>query len=265
MATKKQETALATPQAALMEAYPILSPAMREEAREIIDANLGGAGVDISTLDKITVPPGGGIAFTVPGLEGPESVSKLSGIILLAPAQNGYWARSIEDGPTDPPACFSNDGRTGYGDPFDTGESGTHVCAGCPKKAWGTDPKGKGKACRDLRPIYLLQEGDYVPVVIQTSRMSLKPFQQYLQRLAKAGIVYYSCVTEIGLTQESKPGTPTYSRLTFAMKSVLPKEARPILAEYRALLEQHASQPPTAEDAVQPQTNGDNYDPFAGD
>jgi len=271
MATKKKDTA--TKETAIatigpeLSGFPVLNPAEAEEALDVIRENLGSAGFQIGNLDRITVPPGGGKVFTVNTGDAEECVPKLTGIIVLAPEQNALWAKTMEEAPNDPPICFSGDGIHGTGDPFETGSIETHLCATCPKKAWGTDLKGgKGKACRDLRPIFLLQEGEYLPIIVQTPRMSLKRLSGYFTLLARKGIPYYSVVTEIGLAQEQKSGTPLYSILTFAMKALIPKELRPTIKEFQGALRAHSFTPPIAAEFKEDAGNGEvfqeQYNPF---
>jgi hypothetical protein len=144
----------------------------------------------------------------------------------------------MEDEPNSAPVCFSNDGQLGIGQPGGN-------CLACPNKEWGSAAKGKGKACRDLRPIFLLQPGDYLPIIVQTSRMSLKKLSAYFTLLARRGIPYYAAITEIGLAQAQNPGTPVYSVLTFAVKDVVPKEQRQALKHYQQALKLHINIAPT--------------------
>lgn len=269
---KKQGTDLAQNNDSTLAQYPVLNSEESQDALEVIQENLGTSGVKVSDLLKVTVPPGGGKAFTIDDGEGTQCIPTLTGIIILAPEQNAYWNKPIEEAPNDPPICFSADGINGLGDPFETGVVENHVCATCAHKGWGTDIKGgKGKACRDLRPLYLLQVGEYLPIIVQTSRTSLRRLSAYFSTLARKGIPYYAAVTEIGLTTEQKQGTPVYSVLTFACKEIVPRQLRPGLKEYQSALRFHAAKPPTAGDVATDRGEapaGSNqaepdYDPFA--
>ena len=236
-------------------AYPVLNPDEVTNVMEIIETNLGTAGVQISQLDKVTVPPGGGKTFAVNPGDGEIAVQNITGIIVWAPTQNGFWSKPIEEAPNDPPACFSADGITGIGDP-----GGQCYC--CPNKEWGSDFKERGKACRDLRPIFLLQPGEYLPIIVQTSRMSIKRLGAYFTLLARKGIPYYAAITEIGLEQQQRPGTPLYSVLTFAVKEVVPKEQRAALKQYQDALKLHTTAPiaPTTAPII-----AEEFDPFEDD
>lgn len=261
MAAKKAtETAITVPTDALA-IYPVLDPTQAGDIMELISGNLGPGGVDISNLDHIVVPPGGGKAFNLSD----GVATELRGIIVLAPTQNGYWAQSMEEAPNAPPVCVSSDGQTGTGTPGGN-------CSVCPMKEWGSASKGNGKACRDMRPIFLLQEGDFLPLVIQTPRMSIKPLAEYFAQLTRKGIPYYAAVTSIGLRQEQKPGTPVYSALTFELLDVIPRDRREPLRAYQKALAAHATKPeaPRSETAAQgpsaanePPLDPAGFDPWA--
>lgn len=279
MAKKKESTSIA-PVENLFDRYPIANPQQSAEVLEIIRENLGTAGVQIGNLDKITVPPMGDTEFRVDLGEGTERIETITGMILLAPEQNALWSKPIEEAPNAFPVCYSADAITGTGDPFDTGQIGQHDCLTCPKKAWQTDFKGRGKACRDLRPLFMLREGEYLPIVVQVPRMSLKKLSAFFTMLSRIGAPYYAAIVEVGLAQEKKENTPVYSVLTFKLIGKAPREIWPMLKEYQSVLTRFATRPPTAEDvetgipeySVGPEpeaptdaevTNAD-YDPFEG-
>jgi hypothetical protein len=250
-------TALATPEQTA-DKYPIVSPGTAEEAIQIISENLGPEGAQLSALDRVTVPTAGGLAFTVTTERGPEPQTNLSGIIVLAQPQNAMWAASFDEAPNDPPVCFSADAITGNGDRFQTGSPSDQTCATCPFQQWGSGPDGKGKRCRNLRPLFLLQEGDYLPIVISVPRMSLKPLTAYLTLLARKGIPYYAAVTTIGLAQDKNDAGITYSKLTFAMADLIPKENRQAIRDYREVLRRSvAAARAPIEATPHPPTEGD--------
>ncbi len=234
----------------IFDRYPIANKNQSAEVIDIIKENLGTNGIQIKNLDKITVPSMGDTEFRVDLGEGPTRIDSIRGIILLAPEGNAYWDKPIEEAPGSFPVCYSSDAIYGVGDPFGTGEVGTHKCIGCPKKQWKTDFKARGKACRDLRPIFILREGEYLPIIVQTPRMSLSRLTKYFTMLGRIGTPFYAAITEIGLQQEKKENTPLYSVLTFKLIGVAPKEVWPMLKEYQNVLTGFASQAPTAGDVI---------------
>lgn len=289
MATKKETASTELAQVNVFDAYPICNRETASEVIEVIRENLGNAGVQISNLDKVKVPAAADTVFKIDFGEGVQRVESITGMILLAPEQNAYWPLPIEEAPNARPVCYSSDAINGYGDPFDAGVVGNHKCMNCPKKDWQTDFKGRGKACRDLRPLFLLREGEYLPIVVQVPRTSLVRVRNYFTMLSRIGAPYYSAITEIGLDTEKKEGTPEYSILTFKLVGKAPKEVWPMLKEYREVLTRFTETAPVANDyapeedpevqAMAEQMKKDqadnadpnfnmpagDYDPFAGD
>lgn len=107
------------------------------------------------------------------------------------------------------PLCSSMDGKWGEGSPGG-------VCEACELNHYRTDPKGgKGKACKNQRALYILRNGEYVPICLTLPPTSLTPFQDFLN----AGFIAYrrpifSSLVEIGLKKVSN-GTNEYSVATF--------------------------------------------------
>lgn len=248
--------------------FPLLVPATAADALEVIKDNLGEGGLSIADLDRITVPPGGGTTFEIPTVDGDtEPAKELVGIIILSTEQKAYWAQSMEEAPNSPPICFSHDRMTGTGDPMETGQVEKHSCATCPKNEWGTSKTGtgKGKACRDLRPLFLLREGEYLPIVVSIPRKSLKHVKKYMARLAAKGIPYYGCLTRFTLNKVSGGGVPDYTEITPSLVEVLSKENRAAIKHFALQLHNAvATQTPAA--SSEPDYSADPqsvYDPLA--
>jgi hypothetical protein len=245
--------------------FPVLAPETAQDAISVIADNMGNGGLSVGDLDKITVPPGGGTTFEIPTVDGDTEPSKeISGIILLATEGKGLWAKSMEEEPGAPPVCYSHDCVKGFGDPLGTGEPKEYLCATCPKNQWGSSTTGtcRGKACRDLRPLYLLREGEYLPIVVSVPRKSLKHIKKYMQRLSGKGIPYYGCVTKFTLTKVSGTGVPDYSELIPSFVVMLDKDQRAAVKAYADKLNQEVKQSAPAQ-FDNKATNGDDYDPFA--
>src|SRR5262245_28768491 len=59
-------------------------------------------------LVRVHVPPGGGTVWQVPGINGPEPVDQLEGVIPYWRDTRALWHRSLEeDAPGAPPDCSS--------------------------------------------------------------------------------------------------------------------------------------------------------------
>ena len=139
----------------------------------IIRENLGNDRITDRDLDRITVPLGGGVTWTVPTLEGEDTAKSLEGIIVHWTSPRAYWATGMEVGGNTPPDCSSPGGEIGYGDPGGD-------CYTCPLNQWGSADGGSGKACKEKRMLFLLRATDLLPIVIQAPSTSIQPVKPYI-------------------------------------------------------------------------------------
>lgn len=162
-------------------------------------------------VDKAVLSSGnsGNASWVVPTLdeEEPGSAKSLEGIILhFRPDRRYYTAGLSEGGVAGPPDCYSLNGIEGFGDPGG-------VCEVCPMNQWGSGRNG-GKACPEYRLVYLLQPQSYMPLMVQIPTTSVRPFNQYLMRLAARGSPYYAVVTSLSLVKaQQKTGSISYGQL----------------------------------------------------
>lgn len=177
------------------------------EVTDIVKANIGDAGLNEWELDRIKIPAGGALSWSVPSLEGEEMVKELTGIIVAWRDTRAYWKTNFaESGEGSAPDCSSPDAVQGYGDPG-------IKCELCPNAEWGSGTNGVGQACKLTRNLYLLRAGSLLPEVVVLSPTSIPPFRKYFQRLAQQGIPYYGVVTAVGLERaKSKGGGINYSK-----------------------------------------------------
>ena len=162
------------------------------------------------SFSRIKIPSGGGKFFEIPtdDPDNPESATTLEGVILHHHAHCAYWPVSNEDDEDNKPLCSSYDGKVGIGDPGG-------ACATCQLNTFGTASKGAGKACKNMRVIYLLRSGEYLPIQINLPPTSIKPFKDfYSKAFALRRRAPYGSIVRIGLKQESN-GKEDYSVATF--------------------------------------------------
>ncbi len=113
-----------------------------------------------------------------------QSMEELVGVIVYKQRTRGLWQRGNKI-----PLCSSMDGKTGV-------ESATGVarsCASCPNNAWGsgTTEAGqptRGKACKEMRRVFVAQSGAYIPVFISLPPTSLKAFDTHISARLSKGI-----------------------------------------------------------------------------
>ena len=113
------------------------------------------------SFTRIKIPGGGHLQFEIPSgnPDVPDYAPYLEGVILYSHNSNAYWPEGSEYDDDQPPLCQSFDGKVGYGEPGGT-------CADCVLNQFGSDGNNKGKACKNMRMLYLLRSGEYMPIQI---------------------------------------------------------------------------------------------------
>lgn len=186
-------------------------------------------------FEKVKIPSGGGLAFEVPteDEDNPDTVKELVGVILYHHPINGYWANKY-DGQNNQPDCTSYDGKVGI--VADTGECVD--CSNCQYNKFGSEVKdngtpGKGKACKNMHRIYLLTEGNPVPILLTLPPTSLKSLRDYVgKKIVLKGMRSYQVITKITLKKEQSGDGITYSRAVFASLGTLSGDKLEMAKQY---------------------------------
>lgn len=163
---------------------------------------------------RVKIPSGGATSFEIPNPEDPDDPipsKTIEGVIVLQHTANSYWENSDPNG--SPPDCYSQDGVRGIGKPGG-------ACAQCALNEFGSGEGGKGKACKNMKNIYLLRSGDLLPLLISLPPTSLKAFRKYANNLRFAGRAMSGVKTVIGLKKEDGE-SGAYSVATFKNGGVL--------------------------------------------
>lgn len=197
-----QETTLANQEKFLLPAT-IESDFTQEELADDMD------GMQMS-FQRVKIPSGGMVQFELPSddPDNPDYSKVLVGVILYNHSNNAYWPEGSEYDENTSPLCSSVDGKTGIGEPGG-------LCATCALNQYGTAPEGAGKACKNMRILYLLRSGDYMPLQVTLPPTSLRPFKDFInqsfifRRRATCG-----SVVQIGLKKMNN-GSNDYSVATF--------------------------------------------------
>ena len=182
------------------------------------------------SFDKVKIPAGGTTAFEVPGddPENPDIEKELKVIIVDQYASNAFY-KNAYDGTENAPDCFSNDGHQGIN------KDGEIInCDNCPNNRYGSAIDGIGKACKNMRKVYILRSGDTFPMLLTLPATSLAPFGKYLQRIVSKGVRPCDVITKISLKKAESKGGITYAQATFTMEEVLPPEMREKVRKYAA-------------------------------
>lgn len=186
---------------------------------EALTSELGG--MDIS-FDRVSVPAAGGQAFEVPGEMPGETdmVKEFSGVILYHHPLYGYYREKYTGG-NNAPDCASYDGVTGVGNPGGS-------CARCPLNQFGSGENG-GKACKNKRRLYILREGELIPILLTLPSGSVKDFAIFIKRLLAKGKKSSSVVTKFSLKKANNANGIAYSQVQFAVDRPLTAEEMPFV------------------------------------
>ena len=181
------------------------------------------------TMQRVKIPGGGNLQFEIRGEDpdNPDYERKLVGVILYHHLANAYWPEGSEYDDNVPPFCQSFDGKQGYGEPGG-------VCAACAFNQFGSTANGSGKACKNMRQIYLLRSGEYLPLQLSLPPTSLRPFNDFMNLAFVARRrPSYSAIVEIGL-KRAESGGYTYSVATFRKVRELEGEGLAAVKSYAA-------------------------------
>ena len=150
------------------------------------------------TFDRIRVPAGGGLSFELPSDDpnNPDMMKEFSAVILYH-----YPSR---------------DGKIGV--VAETGEC--RECKNCPMAKWGSGENG-GMACKQKRAMYLLREGELLPVVMTLSTGSLAEFTKYITRLVTKGKRANGVVTKFSLKRAQNSTGIAYSQVMCSVDRAL--------------------------------------------
>jgi len=183
-------------------------------------ANTGGA-VSEFDLDRVRLSGGG---WQAPTLEGSlANAPTLTGVIVHWRDCRAYWSSDMSSG-TSAPDCFSRDSKVGVGTPGGD-------CTMCQYSQFGSDG-GRGQACKLMRQLLLLQEGELIPKIVILPPTSVGPCRKYFLRLASAGKPIWSVITELGIAQARNAQGITYPVATFKLVGEVPQDITDELRNY---------------------------------
>ena len=181
------------------------------------------------TMQRVKIPGGGNLQFEIRSddPDNPDYERKLVGVILYHHLANAYWPEGSEYDDNVPPFCQSFDGKQGYGEPGG-------ICAACAFNQFGSTANGSGKACKNMRQVYLLRSGEYLPLQLSLPPTSLRPFNDFMNLAFVARRrPSYSAIVEIGL-KRAESGGYTYSVATFRKVRDLEGEGLAAVKSYAA-------------------------------
>ena len=125
---------------------------------------------------RVKIPTGGGRAFDI--ITGDEafdiSVSSFRGVVANYHNCNALYLSSEPN--NGPPDCSSPDGVKG----LDMLSGEIKDCESCPSNQWGSgNGTRRGKACKNMRRLYILVEGSDMPIVMTLPPTSIAGWEKY--------------------------------------------------------------------------------------
>jgi hypothetical protein len=235
---KKRREKMTTDLAKKTETFKILANA--QEAIDALKNNLNGENLSPMDLDRVGIPPGGGSTWCVPTLEGEVNAPEIVGVIIGVQNCRAYWAGDYSGG-GDPPDCVSEDASFGVGDPGGN-------CHVCPLASYGSDSRGKGQACKQIKRLFVLRPASMLPLVVNLPPTSLKAASRYLLRLVDNGLKYQAVVTRITLEKTKNSEGISYSLAVFSLVGKLDPDQARAMADYAQVIAPMLRAPVTAND-----------------
>lgn len=157
-----------------------------------------------------------------------ESFKELRGVPVFKQKTRGYWQKNERV-----PECSSQDGVTG------TDKDGKcHNCASCPMNAWGsgTNEAGDhtaGKACKEMRRLFLVQPGNILPSMVSLPPTSIKNYDKFFSARLQKGIADVDREIIMSLRPEKGAAGFSYAVAEFKLGDEVPMADRIKFAKMR--------------------------------
>lgn len=200
-------------QLAVIESNDLLPIVPAADELEAIQQELSD--MDRVPYGRIKIAAGGMNMFQVfePGEDEVNPVKSIEGVILLSHKSNGLWLRAFGSGDNKTPDCSSIDGQTGMKSA--TGECVD--CATCPYNQFGSarDGEGRGKACKNMRRLYVMRRGDIFPMVLTLPPSALSAYDNYRTKIMLGRKQLSGVMTKITLKSASNKDGVSYSTPIF--------------------------------------------------
>ena len=235
MATKKTEALAVAEDFRIVNRYEGMDPDLLAELNDQMDDLDDDDGI---LCRRIKVPAGGTLAFEVQGEEEDDVnyEKEVSGVIVFTHRVNAYWPFSYGTGDDEnkAPICSSTDGKTGVR--ADTGE--VISCETCPYNEYGsgTNKDGsasRGKACKNMRRVYLLMDGDPNIYLLIIPPTSIRDVNKQLKKIIASGVPYTGQIVSFTLAKERNRDGIEFSKVLVAKKQPLPAATASMAKELR--------------------------------
>lgn len=189
--------------------------------------------MDRMPYGRIKIAPGGVNVFQIfePGEEEPSPAQSVEGVIFLSHKTNGLWLSAF-GGENKAPDCSSIDGEEGTR----TGTGECIACATCPYNQFGSDNggQGRGKACKNMRQLYIMRRGDIFPMLLTLPPTALRAYDNYRTKVMLGRKRMGAVMTRITLKSEKNKDSISYSSPLFETVGVLSADDSKAMDQYAA-------------------------------
>ena len=208
-------------------------PAMVEDDCISVDVSEDYEGLRLS-FPRVKIPGGGSLQFEIPSddPENPDYTKYIEGVILYNHDTCAYWPEGSEYDDNVTPLCSSVDGKTGYGAPGG-------VCATCALNQYGSVEKGKGKACKNIRRLYIMMNNRPDIYLLTVPPTSIKDVNKALKKImGQQHIPYSRMIVTFKLNVVENADKIKYSKVTLEKTGLLPEALYKTTAELRKAMKQ---------------------------
>jgi len=179
-----------------------------------------------------------------------EFEKEIEGVILHNHGQKAWWARPMGEsgGAGEKPQCYSLDGVLPRPD---SEQKQAEDCGKCAHNEYGSDVRpdgsaGRGKACKDMRRLFILRTDQVFPSILVIPPTSLKNWSGYVTNLVnthkmRPGI----CVTKVKAVQAASRDGVKFTRVEFSFVRVINAAEAELMVKMLERVRAYAS-PPTA-------------------
>lgn len=185
---------------------------------EMIQGAVGGKGLTWRNFERAVNPASGEAQWKMEDLDGSMTrFNDVEGIVIFHKMTRSYWKTKFKGGGT-PPDCASEDGLEGVGNPGGT-------CSKCPFSKFGSG-ENNSQACRQIKQLFLLREGEILPVLINLSPInSEKATTFFLRLLSRKQLAFNQVITKITMSPDKSNSGYDYGDVKMAMVEQIPPEA----------------------------------------
>lgn len=185
---------------------------------------------DAGSIDcrRIKLPSGKSKAFEIESDDenDPDMEKEVKGVILFTHKMNSRWEGDMS-AENKIPVCSSWDAKQGVN--IDDGT--INSCDTCPYNQFAED--GSGKACKNMRRIYLMRENDSHLYLLTVPPTSLKNIGKKLKKLISTGIPYTKMVVSFKLESAVSKSGIDFAKVNVEKVGVLSDEQWKITKQMR--------------------------------